>query len=202
MRSADTGLLLGLFARAAIRAHRRYGYAAVSFGPAIPLRDFLPDATVVAALPDRLRRPRIAAAADHLLACVHAAIPATPVVLTAAALLAGARDHASLVRAVREELAVLAGTGRPVARGVAFRRSLPTLQSADVQKGLLDEAIGDSEEAEQMVELGLMLLERRGLIQNVRGAVRVDAQADELLRYYANSMQAPTHLAFRPAPAG
>lgn len=191
------GLVLGFFGRAAIRAHRRYGYAAVAFGPAIPLASFLPDAALVASLPDKERRPRIAQAADHLLARVHATIPATPVVVTAAALLGGARGHASLVRAAREQLAALAIESRPIARGVAFRSLVPTSQSMDVHKGVLDEAIGESEEAEQMIDLGLMLLVRRGLVHQVGDVVTVPASAEPLLAYYARSLEPPTHLAFR-----
>lgn len=196
-------LVFGFFARAAIRAHRRYGYAAVSFGDAVSLRAFLPDAAAVAKLPDKERRPPIAAAADHLLACVHQAIPATPVVLVAAALVAGARDRSSVNGAVRKRLRALAREGRPVARGAAFRRLLPTAPAGTADKDDLDEAIGDSEEVENHVELGLMLLSRRGLV-HVDGERVHPAKApgvQEVLSYYALSLDPPTHFAFRQ-PAG
>lgn len=192
------GYLLAFFARAAVRSHRKQGYAAVSFGPAIPLRSFLPDAATIARLPDKQRRPYIARAADHLLARVQEVVPATPVALVATALLAGVRDVTGLVRALREQLLALDAAKRPVARGAAFRRLLPTARVLDEQKALLDADIADSEDAERMVDLALILLRRRALVEGPPEALRLAPDAPDILAFYANSLCAPTHMAYRP----
>ncbi|MSP56734.1 MAG: hypothetical protein EXR69_14205 [Myxococcales bacterium] len=58
------GVLFALFGRAAVRSHRKQGYAAVTFGDAI--RSFMPDAAATARRPDKERRPEIArATASH-----------------------------------------------------------------------------------------------------------------------------------------
>ena len=191
------GVLLALFARAAVRSHRKQGYAAVTFGNVIPRRSFMPDAADTARLPDKERRPHIAKAADFLLAEVHRVVPATPVALVAVALLGGANDVTTLVRAVREQVAVLVAAGRPVARGLAFRRSAPTARSADVQKDQLDDDIADSEDAERIVDLALLLLRRRGLVTADGSALSIAAGARDVLKFYARSLDAPTHFAFR-----
>ncbi len=191
------GYTLAFFARAAVRSHRKQGYAGVNFGPAIPLTSFMPDAAIVARLPDAERRPRIAQAADFLLDRVHGVVPATPVALVAGPLLAGVTDLTELVRKVREQVAALESAGRPITRGSAFRRTAPTSRPDDAQKEELDDAIGNSEDAERIVDLALILLERRRLVSREGGAMRVSPGAADLLRFYQLSLEPPSHRAFR-----
>ncbi|MFN7144836.1 MAG: 1-acyl-sn-glycerol-3-phosphate acyltransferase, partial [Myxococcota bacterium] len=79
-------LVGAFFTRAALRSHRKYGYAAVSFGEPLLLHELMPDAAAVAALPDAERRPAIAELADRLLLAVAETVPVSPVPVVAVAL--------------------------------------------------------------------------------------------------------------------
>lgn len=195
-------LLLGLVGPAWLAAHRRFGYAAVRFGPAVPIRTLLPDADSVARLPRKERQARMAGLADLLMAEVAQVVPATPVCLVCVALLAGARDPVALVRLVREAIAARRAAGAPLAQGRAF---------ASIQAGRADEDDGsdaarisaeivDVEEAERTVDLAMELLVRRGLVRRESGHIVVNDAAMNLVRYYARSLDAPHRFAASPAP--
>ncbi len=184
------------FTRAALRSHRKYGYAAVSFGPPLPLEALLADAARVAALPDAARRPAIAALADKLLAAVAEAIPVTPVAVTAAALGEGLTELGPLRQRVGVLLAGYRAEGRPIAHGRAFA-SLRRAPAADANPHLdgLDRDIGDAEEAERTVDLALRLLARRKLVRLAQGRVHLAPDAAPILAYYARSLEPPRHAA-------
>jgi glycerol-3-phosphate O-acyltransferase len=188
------GLLLAVPARAALRARRKFGYAAVSFGEPVPLRTLLPDAVAAANLPRSERLPQMAILADRLLRHVWRAIPATPVALTARALLSGPQEVSELRRKVREEIAELRADGRPLGFGLAFesvregsRRHAAAGDDGD--KTDLDAELLAAEEAERAVDLALVLLRRRELIR-VDGT-RVTPQDTAVLAYYARSLDPP-----------
>lgn len=202
------GVLFAALARPARRAHLKYGYAAVGFGLPVSLDALLPDADAVARLPDGERRARVAALADALLDRVHLAIPATPVVLVARALLASAAAAGesppppatplgTLRAEVRLELERLRALGRPVALGTAFdavasaRVDLAAAGAGD--RARMEGEILDAEEAEVIVDMALAILARRGAVE--RGPGGVLARDPVLLRYYANSLEPPTRRA-------
>jgi glycerol-3-phosphate O-acyltransferase len=197
-------LLGALFTRAALRSHRKYGYAAVSFGPPLFLADALPDAARVASLPDTERKPAVAALADQLLAHVATAIPVTPVSVVARALLpdgtapSGPIDLAFLRRRVAEDLVALRAAGHPIAHGRAFRGlqvAQARVEGSNPDLATLHQDIGDAEEAERTVDLALRLLARRGLVAVASGRVTLAADAAPVLRYYARSVDPPTRRA-------
>ena len=187
-------MVAAAFTRAALRSHRKYGYAAVSFGPPILLSDALPDAARIATLPDAERRPHIAALADDLLAEVARVIPATPVALACRAMRDGAVDLASLRRGVRDQIAEARAAGRPIAEGTAYLGIQRERPHADtVEKAQLDREIQEAEEAERTTDLALRLLSRRELVRlGEDGALRIAPHADALLAFYARSLDAPT----------
>lgn len=199
-------LLVATLGRAALRARRKYGYAAVTFGAPLPLGALVPDPVALANLPRRERLAAVAAVADQLLLHVHRAVPATPVVLTCRALLAGHREPAALRRAVREEIAELRAEGRPLALGAAFglvraARARVEGEADDGAKHDLDEELVAAEEAERVVDLALGILRRRKLVGGPGPLLTVPAEAEPLLRYYARSLDAPTQLAAAPREA-
>lgn len=200
---ASTPLLIGAaFARAALRVRRKYGYAAVAFGPPVALRELVDDPAAVAARPKDERRNAVARVADQLLVRVGAVVPATPVVLVARALGQGATGLGPLRRAVREEIAAARAAGRPLAFGEAFgsvREARARAEAAvdDRAKFDLDQDLVAAEEAERVVDLALLLLGRRKLL-SVRGD-RVDLAPDAppVLAYYARSLDPPATFAER-----
>ncbi|MDP2311117.1 MAG: 1-acyl-sn-glycerol-3-phosphate acyltransferase [Pseudomonadota bacterium] len=185
------------FGRAALRSHRKYGYAAVAFGPPLFLHDLLPDAAAVAALPDVERRPHIAALADRLLGSVADAVPVTPVSVVAAALLDGALGRSALRQHVATALHGYRAAGRPIAQGKAFQGLRDANSNgagsdrANPDLAALEADIGSSEEAERTVDLALRLLTRRGLVTLRAGAVTLSADAPPILAYYARSLEPP-----------
>lgn len=194
------GVVTTLGVRAALRSHRKYGYAAVGFGEPVSLRTLMPDAAEVAGLPDAERRPRVAALADRLLDRVGAVVPATPVSLVCRALLAGEDTVAGLRGAVREQLEDLRVEGRPVAQGRAFESLRgPAASHGVAEKNALDGDIHAAEEAERTVDLALVLLVRRGLVLREGDRVRVAPGQEVLATYYARSLEPPRSRAARPA---
>lgn len=193
------------FVRAALRSHRKFGYAAVAFGPPIPIGAVLEDPGRTARLPKEMRRNHIAAAADALLDRVAAVVPATPVVLLTRALRSGAADRAELRRRVREEIAGCRAAGRPLAFGLAYAEvemaRARNLDEARGDKTALDQELIEGEEAERTVDLALSILKRRGLVAITGPMVGPAPGADALLAWYARSLDAPLHRAARQAPS-
>jgi glycerol-3-phosphate O-acyltransferase len=195
-------MLLGLFGPKWLAAHRRFGYAAVSFGKTVPIRAIMPDADAVARLPRKERHARMAVLADRLMAEVARVVPATPVCLVCRALLAGERDRVAIVRFVREEIAVRRGEGLPMAQGRAYKSIRAGRAKEEQEEGDASRIGGeilDVEEAERTADLALELLRRRGFLTLSSGSVRLVESADPLFRYYARSLDAPQHLAAQRA---
>ena len=191
-------LVAAVFTRAALRSHRKYGYAAVDFGPPVRLSELLPDPVAVANLPRRERLPQVAVLADALLDRVAATIPATPIPLVCRALLSGARDLGDVRRATREEIVVARAVGRPLAFGVAcagVRHAQRHLGGEQGDKAHLDADVTAAEEAERTVDLARLLMRRRRLVQIRGGRVVVPEASLPLLSYYARSLDPPAHRA-------
>jgi glycerol-3-phosphate O-acyltransferase len=201
---ARAPLLVGAtFGRAALRSHRKFGYAAVSFGPPLLLLDALPDAARVAALPDAERKPAIAGLADQLLERIATAVPVTPVAVVSQRLLAGELDVQALRRGVAQDLATLRAAGRPIAQGAAYRTLRAARARTDATNPALadlDTDIGDAEEAERTVDLALRLLTRRKLVRLSAGTLTLAEDAPKILAYYARSLEAPARRAMAWAP--
>ncbi len=188
-----------------LRAHRKYGYAAVQFGPAVSAATLEPEIVAVARLPRKERLARLAVLADRLVDRIAAVIPTTPVVLVAQALVGGEREVVAIRKHVRSGIASARAVARPVAQGRAFdlvRGARARVEEADDRspQATLDREIVDAEEAERTVDLALALLRRRGLVGGGRDVVTVSADDEHLLRYYARSVEAPSRRAAEQAP--
>lgn len=194
-------LLASVFARAALRAHRKYGYAAVAFGPPIPLSELCADPAALARLPRGARLDEVARIADLLLAAVGRVIPATPVVLLARAVHeAGSTEIITVRRAVRREIATCRETGRPLGFGLAYTAVRAATPHDGGDKESLDRDLILAEEAELTVDLALSLLRLRGLVRTRDGHLHLAADAGPLLDYYARSLDPPSQPAVRNLP--
>lgn len=195
-------VMASTFVRAALRSHRKYGYAAVAFGPPVRLSTLVADPGRLAALPRKERLEAVAGVADTLLEHVARAVPATPVVLVARALLAGVSDTSELRRAVRLEIEAARAAKRPLGFGLAYAPVLAARPDDDEEKGAIDQDLIAAEEAELTVDLALSLLRRRKLVDVAGTRVSIPEGASTVLAYYARSLDAPTHRAARgPAAA-
>jgi glycerol-3-phosphate O-acyltransferase len=152
--------------RLALRRVRKFGYAAIKFGPPVPLRDLLPpDGPSFLALPREQRAPYLKRLAQALLDRVAAQMPVPAVPLVALALekadfSSGRIDLIERVSHLREALA---------ARGHRLVRE-------------------DKTDAE-IVDYALLLLVARGvLVREPDGLYRVPAAERPIIRYYAASL--------------
>ena len=195
--SAAPRFLLGVFGPGWLAAHRRNGYAAVSFGPTVSLSELVEDPAAMVRLPRAERLDAIAEVADALLARVATVVPATPVVLTCRALDRGHTRAAAIRAAVRDELRELRAAGRPIAQGAAFESVRRARADEKDTAAEMDREIVDADEADRTVDLAMALLERRGLVRGVGDVATVDPRAWALIRYYARSLDAPETLARR-----
>ncbi len=178
--------------RVATRSHRKFGYAAVSFGEPLRLLDWEGGETVHAIADRHERRAKVAEMATHLLnERIGEVIPATPVPLLCTAMLAqGPNTSGQLQKRVAEVVRELRDKGRPVALGRAFdtireRRSQPGVASVP---GLDDELL-DAEEAELIVVLARTQLERRGVVVKNGSELEMVDGEQPILEYYANSIR-------------
>ena len=144
----------------------RNGYACVSFGKPISLRQYMIEQGLdFRVMPEATRNERIAGLASVLMAEVGRAVPALPVSLVAAALLRaeqGALSTLDLKLAVARLMIELRENGGQV-----------YVPRAD---------------EEYAVDVGLRMLVLRRIVTEDGGMVRVAAGQEELLGYYANSL--------------
>ncbi len=190
-------MVAAAFARTALRAHKKYGYAAISVGQPIALASLTDDPVALARLPKEARRNEVARIADALLLAVAGVVPATPVVLVARVLERGVVDLTGLRRAVREEIAACREAGRPLGFGVAYAGVRAARPYDGGDKESLDRDLIEAEEAEKTVDLALSLLKRRRLVRVEAGRVSLAADAVPVLAYYARSIDPPQHFAAR-----
>jgi glycerol-3-phosphate O-acyltransferase len=174
------------------RLHR-HGYVAVAFGKPLRLRD-LPQAKLLGNATESERRGIAKEVAALLMDRIAHVVPATPVPLVAqAALQLGNTDKNALIIRVRElkkqldEMQVPVALGREFDLHRAAREGL--LRDEDRNRDLvrLEGDLLNSEEAEQIVRLGLKRLVQRGALRRDGDRVSKGAHA-ELLAYYARSL--------------
>jgi glycerol-3-phosphate O-acyltransferase len=188
------------------RLHR-HGYVAVAFGEPLRLRD-LPQAQSLATANDEERRGIAKEVAKLLMDRIARVVPATPVPLVAlAALELGDTDKHGLIIRVRELKARLDELQVPVALGREFDQHRSAredlLETPDRNRDLarLEGDLLNSEEAEQIVRLGLKRLVQRGALKRDGDRISKGAHA-ELLAYYASSLaclpQPPARAAINP----
>jgi glycerol-3-phosphate O-acyltransferase len=192
-------LLVANALRVATRSHQKFGYAAIVFGEPLRLSDW-PGGAALHTLPADARKEAAQALADELLFHrVGAVVPALPVPVLATALLQPGDDSERAVRdRVRAVLAELRARGAPLSLGLAFddvRKKRAEAHRPDIHE-TFDEVLLDDEEAEQVVRLAVTQLARRGVLAPPGPRVtRVAPDAEDVLRYYANSIA--HHLAAR-----
>lgn len=166
------------------RSHQKLGYAAVAVGEPLRLSDW-EAGTPLAPMPEDLRRPRIKILAQDLMERIRVVIPATPVALVCTVLEKGPANQRDLIIAVRDHLAQLREAHRPIAQGRIF----PKIEEEESGIDGLDAAIGASAEAERTVDLGLRLLRRRGIVEQVDGRWQSRPGDERLIQYYARSLR-------------
>ena len=171
--------------KVALRSHRKLGYAAISVGSPV-LLSTLCGGDPVCRLPEEERRLRVKEIAERLLESVAEQIPATPVPVFCLALLQDEdRGDRAVLERIRRTLAALRDAGASLAFGLAF----PRLNEArSTIPGLEDEVEGENE-AEMVLTLAGFALERRGLLSHRAGAFHVEQDGEEVLKYYARSIE-------------
>lgn len=173
--------------RVAARSHRKFGYAAVVVGDPVPLDD-LQGPVEVANLPLSARREHVKEVAQALLGHIGRVVPATPVTVFCHALLSGEeRGEREVTRRVQVLLAVLRRRGVPMALGRAFSGGMAPSAGGGELAGLDDE-LAMHGEAELVVTLAGFALGRRKLVRHSGSGFALEAGAEPILRYYANSI--------------
>jgi glycerol-3-phosphate O-acyltransferase len=188
-------LVVANLLRVATRSHQKFGYAALAFGEPLLLSDW-PGGSELHQLPDEARKDALGALAEELLRRrIGRVIPATPVPIFATALLReGPDDDVSVRRRVVAVLSELRARRAVLALGLAFdeirRKRHP---EATFIHETFEEALIDAEEAEQLAALASALLVRRGVLRHGEvdgqpGHLQAADDADNVLKYYANSI--------------
>jgi glycerol-3-phosphate O-acyltransferase len=171
-------LLKAFFAHIALRLRGRwyrFGYACVSFGTPLSLRQYVKERGIdFRVLDQEARFAETERLANLLMQRVGAVVPALPVSLVATAL----REAGAPLSMLELKARVLALVQRLAASGAHVH----------IPRGDQDYAI----------EVGLRMLRLRHLVAEVDGLYRVNADEIPLLDYYANSI---AHLLAAPASA-
>jgi glycerol-3-phosphate O-acyltransferase len=143
----------------------RHGYACVSFGAPVSLRNYLNERGIDVRLLDQERRfAEIARLGEVLMQKVGDVIPALPVSLVATALLGAAAPLSDLE---------LKGRVAELIRRLEARGAHVHIPRAD---------------RDYAIEVGLRMLRLRHLVAERDGLLAPDRDGDMLLRYYANSI--------------
>jgi glycerol-3-phosphate O-acyltransferase len=153
----------------------RFGYACVSFGPPLSLRQYVKERGIDFRTMDQTERfAEVERLADILMARVGKVVPALPVALVATALI-HAPGPLSMLELKTNVLALM-------------RRLTATGAHVYIPRGDQDYAI----------EVGLRMLSLRHLVNEVDGLYSAEPRETPLLTYYANSI---AHLFATPAVA-
>ena len=153
----------------------RFGYACVSFGAPLSLRQYVKERGIDFRVLDQATRfAEVERLANVLMAKVGAVVPALPVALVATALLE-AGVPLSMLELKSRVLGVV-------------QRLATTAAHVHIPRGDQDYAI----------EVGLRVLRLRHLVAEADGLYRIDPGETPLLRYYANSI---AHLLAAPVAA-
>lgn len=198
------GLLVVNGTRFILGRLKLHGYASLSFGEPLVLRDWLATHGVK---PDRLDKETLAAnmqaVGDTLMRRIGAAVPATPVPLVATTILLHPQERypfRELVRMTGATASSLRGRGVPLVVGEGFRkfrRALACLaEEEEIRRSQdrpteLDDVTRDlveQEETEALVRYGTEILVRNKILRRQGSAYSVRPEAEDRLRYYANSL--------------
>jgi glycerol-3-phosphate O-acyltransferase len=171
-------LLKALFGHIALALRGRwyrFGYACVSFGPPLSLRQYVKERGIDFRVLDQAARfAEVERLAGVLMAKVGAVVPALPVALVATALL---------------------DAGIPLSMLELKARVLDLVQRLAATGAHVHIPRGDQDYA---IEVGLRMLRLRHLVAELDGLYRIEADETPLLRYYANSI---AHLLATPVVA-
>lgn len=171
-------LLKALFGHIALALRGRwyrFGYACVSFGPPLSLRQYVKERGIDFRVLDQAARfAEVERLAGVLMAKVGAVVPALPVALVATALL---------------------DAGIPLSLLELKARVLDLVQRLAATGAHVHIPRGDQDYA---IEVGLRMLRLRHLVAELDGLYRIEADETPLLRYYANSI---AHLLATPVVA-
>ncbi|MFN2546940.1 MAG: 1-acyl-sn-glycerol-3-phosphate acyltransferase [Myxococcales bacterium] len=180
------------------RLHR-FGYVAVAFGDPVRFRD-MPQSGRLKGLSDEQRRALAKEVATELMQRIASVIPATPVPLVARAALELKCDatEGELTARVRELRSRLDERSIPTALGREFdpQRAARAELRADFERNRdllrVETDVLASEEAEQIVRLGLERLSKRKALSTKGDRVTLGPHphAMDLLHYYARSLAA------------
>jgi glycerol-3-phosphate O-acyltransferase len=144
----------------------RYGYACVSFGTPISLKQWVGDHKInMRSLNDMDRRKNIAKLGDDLMASIGASVPVLPVSLMATVFLKSAGEWIS-------ELEVKSRTSELIGRLEAKHAHIYIPR----------------EDRDYAVSAGLRMLTLRHLVKEKNGLYHMNQVEGTLLRYYANSI--------------
>lgn len=178
-----------------------HGYASLSFGEPIVLKDWARKRGIdLRTLSYEDRKPYIKEFAEFALSRVGAAVPATPVTLLSVAILDSGREEftranlAELARRAREELqsrGVRIVIGKEFER---FRHALVALEERrrDRARGAeleeVERALLAQEETERLVDFAVDVLRRNKILTRKNRVYRLRPERANFLRYYANSL--------------
>ena len=187
---------------------QQHGYVAVAFGEPVRWKSMAQERKIaVEHLSDEERRVVAKQVAGELMERIKLVIPATPVPLVARAVLelGGEPTESEVAERVREVRARLDALGVPTALGREFdpsrsaREAITDDENRNRDLARLEGEVLASEEAEQIVRIGLLRLARRQAVQVAGGKVLPGrhAHARELLEYYSRSLSALDEV---PAP--
>jgi glycerol-3-phosphate O-acyltransferase len=180
-----------------------FGVAAVHAGPPVGFREYF--GARVDTLRDLSRAERkeeLQRFADHLLERIGREVPVTSVPVFAAAVeraggfAPSGAARGEVVQAIRDLLAGLRSVGAPVMLGRDFAGIRAERAASDedlADRGgpmvaLQGELLG-LDEAEGVFDTATAILARRRAIRQLDGRVRVFPEAEELIRYYAYSIE-------------
>lgn len=193
------GLMIINGLRRLFRRHKLHGYASLSFGEPVVLKDFMDERGIrFEDLDYEARKPHVAALAERVMQHLGRAVPATPVTMLAVALLD--RDCPPFTRL--EASAWIAGlygmlrqTEVPFVHGSEFEEIRRALEDAERgtrvrAKELQEVEIGlvASEEAEQTVDLAIDVMRRNDILVKHGDRYRVKEGKRNFVVYYANSI--------------
>ena len=195
------GLLIVNGVRFLVGRLKLHGYASISFGQPIVLKEWARQQGVdLRTLSYDERKPHIKAFADHALKHVGAAVPATPVTLLSVAILDSGRTaftRADLVAAARKARDELQSRGVRIVVGKKFEKfrhalvELAKRRESRERGAELDEveaALVAAEEAEHLVDFATDVLRRNKILRRRHRMYHVRTERSNFLRYYANSL--------------
>ena len=143
----------------------RFGYACVSFGPPLSLRQYVKERGIDFRVLDQTARfTEVERLAKVLMEKVGSVVPVLPVALVATALL---------------------DAGAPLSMLELKARVLALVQRLAASAAHVHIPRGDQDYA---IEVGLRMLRMRHLVAEQEGLYRIEAEEAPLLRYYANSI--------------